>query len=112
MFSYFESKHSLETLNSYADLEPGLAKLFTNYRGKSTEQIEEILSGLSPESRTIYETRMNARRDLEPIWLYMKALAQQTDIPDGEYEVLYAECKKISDAVGNIGGDGKVHHDR
>ena len=88
--------HSGDLINwshSFVDLEPGLNQLIRNYRDKSAEEIESILTTLTPESVTIFKTRTAANNDLRTIVDRITRIEKTAEIPKEKLDEIKAKCK-------------------
>jgi|GEM_PF-4837329 len=115
LFEQFEGSHSLAELNEITDLSPELSSLFRhNYdiiEAQRFEEIESILSQLSPEEQRNYKKRLAAKEALIPVRTAFDKIGRETNISPDEYRELKRKMDVLEHAIGMISGN-RVEHDR
>ena len=131
MIASFESTHSLDELHSIIEISPELAVLF-KYADDlaSPQRIEEAIAcykennpayvevykkkiaearaiTLTPEENRKFKIRMEAKKDIIPIVTKLSTFKGNE-----AYEELKAEYTRLARAIGVIGRDNKIDHNR
>jgi len=115
LIGQFEANHSLAELNEIVDLSPELSSLFKHsydlIKEGCLEEIETILSQLSPKEAENYKKRLTAKEALIPVRSAFDKIGRETNISADEYQELKQKMDVLEHAIGMITGN-RVEHDR